>query len=74
MYIYIYIHIYIYMCVYIYIQIYIEWEKYSNIWISCCWNYQLYIVYDLKITKKYTIFYQSKKYPHMLMSETVQIS
>ena len=36
--------------------------------VSCCCNHQVYIIiiydiiYDLKITKKYTIFYQYKIY------------
>ena len=52
---------------YTYIYIYLVLKKYSRIrlQVSCCFNHQVYIIYDLKITKQYTF---------MCMSETVQIS
>ena len=43
-------------------HLYLVLTKYSRIrlQVSCCCNHQVYIIYDLKITKIYTIFYQYK--------------
>ena len=66
------VYIYIYICMYTYLylrqsarylkRLYLVFKKYSSIrlQVSCCCNHQAYIIYDLKITKKYTIFYQYK--------------
>ena len=65
-----YIYIYIYIYSYLYLQqsarylerLYLVLKKYSSIrlHVSCCCNHQVYIIYDLKIAIKYTIFYQYK--------------
>ena len=43
--------------------LYLVLKKYSSrrLQVSCCCNHRVYIIYDLKITKKYSIFYQCKK-------------
>ena len=53
--------------IYIYIYIYLVLKKYSSIrlQVSCCCNHQVFIIYDLKITKKnnkkkYMYIYQKK--------------
>ena len=66
----IYIYIFLYIYSYLYLQqsarylerLYLVLKKYSSIrlHVSCCCNHQVYIIHDLKIAIKYTIFYQYK--------------
>ena len=56
-----------------------HWEKYSSVQLQCPYycNNQVYIIYDLKITKKHITFYQFKKYLfirnslHFLVNEDI---
>ena len=60
--------LYIYIYSYLYLQpsarylerLHLVLKKYPSIrfQVPCYCNHQVYIIYDLKITKKYTIFYQ----------------
>ena len=46
----------------VYIYIYMAFKKYSSIqlWVSCCSNHQVYIIYPLKTTKEYKYFINTK--------------
>ena len=56
-------------------RLYLVLKKCSSVrlQVSCCCNYQAYIIYDLRITKIYYIL-SIQKNPFVCMSETVQIS